>query len=138
MPQENRILTANFGGSIDASSKRTFVSKRIDLPFRVKKIRAFFGADTEWKTRIYLFISPDAEAPTTKAPNGTNILTQLSQQVYLTSGGGIHEFQQETGVEQSGMYLKVYVDNTDTFSHNIAVTITIEIIYPEKVKPETK
>lgn len=134
MNNHNRIITASFHDTVVAGANKTLVSNRIDLPFTTKRIRAAFAPGVNRTLRLFFFISPDADVPTTHEPGGTNILAQLGPQRYIVGEDCVVDFVHETGSLESGKYLKVYAENTDAFDHTIDVQITVEIIPRENIK----
>jgi len=136
MKETSRLVTSSFHDTVAASSKKTLVSNKINLPFRTKRIRAAFAPGTERLLRLYFFISPDEEAPTTKPPTGMNVLTQLGPQAYIVGDDTIVDFQHELEQKVSGMNLKIYADNLDTYPHTIDAQITVEIFPEEEVEQE--
>lgn len=136
MREKPRLTTASFHGTVAASSKLTLVSNRIDLPFKTKRIRAAFAPGTNRLLRLYFFVSPDESAPTTEEPTGSNVLREMGPQGYITGDDNIVDFQHELEQEFSGMYLKVYADNIDTYEHTIDAQVTVEILPREEEEEE--
>lgn len=124
-----RKVTVSFFDSVDANSKKTLVSKRINAPFETKRFRVSFPPGVHRLMKLYFFISPDAEAPTTKQPTGDNILAQTGQVVYITGDNEIKDFEMEALEYTKGKYIKVYAVNDDTYEHTIDAQITLEFLY---------
>lgn len=136
MKPKSRLVTASFHGTVAANSRLTLVSNKIDLPFSTKRVRAAFAPGANRLLRLSFWISPDPSAPITDDVTGTNILTQLGPQLYVTGDDNIVDFQHEIGIEVAGKYLKVHAENLDTNPHTIDVQITVEIFPWEEVKKE--
>lgn len=123
-----RIVTIPFFGTVAASSKKTLCSKRIDYPIRTLRIRAGFAAGCNRLLRLYFFISPDDETPTTPFPTGMNIFAELGESVYLVGDDNIVDLDHMSEALTGGNYLKIFADNTDTFEHAIEAQITVEML----------
>lgn len=130
----SRITAISFYSTVDASSKKTLVSKRINTPFCVKKIRAYFGSAADYGLNLSFFVSPDSAAPTDARPNGTNLLAEYGQVSYITGDGQNKLIEIETEVYRKGHYLKVYAENGTAATVKIDALITIEIIEEERVR----
>jgi len=123
------LQTVSFKGTVNASSEKTLVSKRINLPFTFKSVRIYFPYGSELKTQYKIFYSTDDSAPSSGEPSGTNIFGTLGQVNYIVGEDGWIEVQDETEVKVSGSYIKVYVNNTDTYTHTIVAVVTIDVKY---------
>lgn len=128
MKNQNRLQTCSFHSTVAASSKKTLVSNKIDLPFRTKRIRAAFAPGCDRLLQLSFYISPDDSDPTIEAPTGDNIFAMLGPQTYIVGDDNIVDFVHEIDIAVAGRYLKVYANNTDTYEHTIDVQITLEII----------
>lgn len=132
-----REVTISFAGSVDANSKKTFVSKRINVPFSTKRVRCSFPPGVNRTMKLYFYVSPDPSAPTTEAPTGYNILAQTGQATYIIGDDDIKDFQMEVFETTRGQYIKVYAVNDDTHEHTIDVQITVEFSYLSEIaRPE--
>lgn len=127
-----RLVTISFFGQVSASSNKTLVSQRINVPFRTTRIRASFAPGVDRLMRLYFYISPDPSAPTASAPTGYNILAQTGQATYISGDNEVKDFQMEIMEITRGQYVKVYAVNEDTYEHTIDVQITVEFAYLEK------
>jgi len=126
-----RLVTISFFGTVAASSNKTLVSKRINVPFQTKRVRVSFAPGVNRLMKLYFYISPDPSAPTTAAPTGYNILAQTGQAEYITGDDEYKDFQMEIQEVTKGQYVKVYAVNEDTYEHTIDVQITVEFTYIE-------
>ena len=132
-----RLVTISFFDTVDASSKKTLVSQRINVPFRTTRIRASFAPGVNRLMKLYFYISPDPSAPSTEAPTGYNVLAQTGQATYISGDNDVKDFQMEIMETVRGQYLKVYAVNEDTYPHTIDVQITVEFAYlEERAKPK--
>lgn len=127
----DRTTTISFFGTVDADSKKTLVSKRIAVPFGVRRISASFIAGTNRTMKLYFFVSPDPSAPTTTKPTGTNVLTQHGHRRYITGDDERKELFVEVEFKERGYYLKVYADNEDNFPHTIDAQMMIRLREPK-------
>lgn len=126
-----KLQTISFFGTVNASSNLTLVSKRITAAFKTKIVRASFAPGTNRLLLLRFFISPDPTAPTTAVVSGVNILAAIGHVNYITGDDEFKEFPHEVIQREAGMYLKVYAENTDGFSHTIDTQVTIEYIDEE-------
>jgi len=124
-----RLVTISFFGMVAANSKKTLVSKRLNVPFATRIVRCSFPPGVNRLMKLYFFVSPDEVAPTTKEPTGYNILAQTGQAVYITGDNESKKFPMEIEEFTKGRYVKVYAVNEDTYEHTIDVQITIEFLY---------
>lgn len=129
--ETTRLQTISFFGTVDASSNKTLVSKRIEVPFKVKEIACSFADGVNRLLNLEFYISPDKSAPTAKPLTGTNILASLGQVGYLTGNNERKRQMVEIEKTSAGQYLKVFANNEDTYDHTIDAQITIELIYKE-------
>ena len=128
-----RAVTISFFGKVSAGSKKTLVSRRINVPFGTKRVRASFAPGVNRLMQLYFYISPDPSAPTTSPPTGYNILAQTGQADFITGDDEIKDFQMEIMELTRGQYVKVYAVNEDTYPHTIDVQITVEFAYLEEI-----
>lgn len=132
-----RMVTVSFFNKVAANSKKTLVSKRINVPFGTKRVRCSFPPGANRLLKLHFYISPDPSAPTTGPPTGYNILGQTGQVEYIAGDNEIKDFQMEVMEPARGQYVKVYAENEDTYEHTIDVQITVEFAYLEqRGKPE--
>jgi hypothetical protein len=117
------VMTAAFYSTVDANSKKTLVSERINSPFQTRRIVASFALNTARKLRLHFFISPDDDNPTTTYPNGVNLLQLVGQVDYLVGDDEQKDIRFEVPESLSGMWLKVYANNTDNVEHTIDAQI---------------
>jgi len=137
MPKEKtRLQTIPFFDMVSGKTNKTLVSKKINVPFRVKEIAASFAPGVNRLMNLEFYVSPDDSAPTTKPLTGINILASLGHVGYITGDDEFKEMAVEMETISSGYYLKIFSDNTDTFEHTIDAQVTIELIYKEPKTPE--
>jgi len=127
-----RLQTIAFFGTVSAGAKKTLVSKRINVPFRIKQIACSFAPGVNRLMNLEFYFSPDNSAPTAKPLTGTNILAALGHVGYLTGDNERKVMDVEIDTVTAGYYLKVFADNTDTYDHTIDGQITIELHYEEE------
>ena len=116
-----------FTGAAASQANKTLVSKRINSPYRIKKIRVAFDANCNNTVNIYPFISFDAEAPTAAAPAGQNILAEFGQADYFNGDGDVFDIDLDHEVEKQGTYLKMYITNSAESTPYVHVQVAIEI-----------
>lgn len=126
-----QTLTISYVGSVDADSNLTLVSQRIGKPFRVEKIVAHFALNTNRTLQLSFYLSPDEEAPTAAPPNGYNLLADVGQVDYIVGDDESKALETQAYAYTSPVWMKVYAENTDGFTHSIDVQITISYITPE-------
>ena len=119
-------VTLPFNGSVSAGSQLTLVSKRLNFPFTVKKLIASFALGTDRTLEISYFLSRDNSAPTTTKPSGLNLLSLYGEDTFLTGDDDKKEFPHSVDMPESGSYIKVHANNTDTFTHTIDAQVIIE------------
>lgn len=126
--KEPLTQTISFLGFVPPNSNRTFVSQRLTLPFKTKKIAASFTPGVWRLLNLQFFLSRDPEAPTLAPPQGVNILSSHGQVNFLTGDEDRKELEHEVEFSESGGYVKVYATNTDTFEHVVDAQVTIQFI----------
>lgn len=131
---EKRLLTVNLRATLIANTAATYISQRIDYPFRTKIVRAKFALNQAGLVRLYIYISPDASTPITLPLTGQNLLAQLLNTPYIAGDDETKEYEAELLTTHRGMYIKVFADNTDVNAHTIDVQVTIEVEYPTKLR----
>ncbi len=111
---------------------KTLVSKRLDFPYTITKVRIDFARETRKKLQIKVFVSNDDEVPSSGEPHGYNVFHDFSQAEYVV---GDEPLEVDVGfkVKRQGTYIKVYGNNTDTFPKTIDVKVTIDM--PEEYVP---
>ncbi len=124
---ENDLKTIVFIGTCSANSEKTLVSDRISSPFTIVDLSFHFALNTNRTLQLKPFIAPDNHAPSSGEPNGYNPLEEYGQANYVTGDDQTKFFRHNFTVEESGSYLKIYANNTDSFDHTIDVHITIKI-----------
>ncbi len=62
------------------------------------------------------------------------MLQDYGQVDYVVGNDDTKDMQQDVSMHESGSYLKVYAQNSDTFDHTIDAQVTIE----EKERTESK
>jgi hypothetical protein len=120
------MKTVSFFGTCTASSTKVLVSKHIGHPYEVKRISARFANGCNNLITNEFYISPDSDAPSTGKPNGISLLKDYGQVDYVTGNDDTKKMEHDVEMPESGSYLKVYADNSDTFDHSIDVQIEIE------------
>ncbi|MBT9175228.1 MAG: hypothetical protein DDT22_00902 [candidate division WS2 bacterium] len=130
--ETTRLQTIAFFGRVPANARRTITSKRIEVPFRVKKVTASFAPGVNRLMNLEFYISPDDSAPTVKPLTGINILGTLGHVGFLTGDDGIKSHEVEMETITAGYYVKVFANNRDAFAHTIDAQVLIELIYQEK------
>ncbi len=123
-----RLSTISFFDTVDANSNKTLVSKRITQKFTIKRIQASFALNTNRTLKLRFFISDTLEAPTTKQPEGLNVLKQLGQVDYIVGDDEPKDFEIEIREFTKGARIKIYAENIDAFEHTIDCQVTIQLI----------
>ena len=125
---QNQKQTISFFGTVAAAANVTLVSQRITAAFRTKIIRASFAPGVQRLMRLFFSISRDPSAPTTKFPEGTNILASTGQVTFITGDDEFKTFPHEVETQEAGAFVKVFAENTDAAEHTIDTQVTIEFI----------
>ena len=121
-----RKATYFFLGTCDALSEKTLVSDRVFHPFVTRKFLISFALNTQRLLRIKVFIDDDKEVPTSGEPSGLNLFSSYGNVDYVVGDGATLEFEHEVHIDQRGMWIKVYAQNMDNYSHTIDVAVVIE------------
>jgi hypothetical protein len=128
MQAVGREVVISFFGSVSANSNTTLVSKLVNVPFRVRRIRASFPPGVNRLMTLKYYISQDKSAPTTEPPQGVNILAQLGQVTFITGDDEWKDLPNEVDFIVSNGFLKVYAENSDVFEHTIDTQLVIELL----------
>lgn len=125
------LLTLAFAGTVSSGGELTLSSKLLNFPFMIRTLHSSFALGNDRTTQIRFFLSPDKSTPTTGHPSGQDLLLAYSQVPYLTGDDEYKTFPHEIPVRESGSFLKVHANNTDTFDHTIDAQIIIDTDPPE-------
>lgn len=128
MKIEGRLVVIPFAGTVAASATSVLVSKRINVPFRVKRIRISFPLNMNRTVQFYPMISSDNDAINTANPTGVYIFAQLGQVEYLVGDDEVKDLPVELDVAESGQYIKLRVVNADTFEHTVDAQMIVELL----------
>ncbi len=128
MEQQGRQTVISFYGTVAAAATAVLISKRINVPFRVRRVRVSFPLNTNRTVQISFLIAEDNDATNTAAPTGANILAQLGQVEYLVGDDEIKDLPVELEVEASGKYIKLRAVNSDTFEHTVDAQMIVELL----------
>lgn len=122
-----RTETIHFADLAASSANKTLVSKRIDVKYRIKRMKLFFDSGCDLTVKIYPFISKDPEAPTTAPPAGQNIIGEFSQSDFVYGDAQNVEFVLDHAVIDKGTYIKLYITNSAVSTPHIMGNVSIEI-----------
>lgn len=122
----DRVVTLTFHGTVAANSNVTLVSKRITFPFITEEFVAHFALNTNKQLRAEWFISPDDSAPTSKPISGTSVLGQLGQVAYVVGDDETVTIPYRVRILEMGMYIKLFLENLDSYEHSIDGHATLE------------
>jgi hypothetical protein len=135
MPTEiRRLQTIAFFDTVPGSSAKTLCSKRIEVPFKIKSIRAAFAPGVNRLMNLEFYVSPDDSTPTKKPLTGINILESLGHVGYITGDDEWEEHPVEVEEKSAGAYVKVFADNRDVYEHTIDAQVLIELYYLESTE----
>ena len=118
-------VTLPFNGEVAANSIKTLVSGHITFPFTTEEFRAHFALNTNKKLRLRFFISSDDSAPTALPVGGQSIFLPVGQVDYLVGDDSTVTVKYRVQIDQSGTYLKVVAENTDSYLHTIDAYVEI-------------
>lgn len=125
------LISIPFAGVCAAGSTLVLVSKRISVPFITKEILASFPLNCNRLLQLEYFISLDPEAPTTGRPQGISLFSLYGNVTYIVGDDEIKIFRNEIKQKESGSYIKIYANNTDTFPHTVDSIVLIEAEFNE-------
>jgi len=128
METNGRLATIPFFSTVAASATAVLISKRINVPFKVKAVRVSFPLNMNRTVQFSFFVSDDNDTINTARPTGANIFAQLGQVEYLVGDDETKELPVELEVEQAGKYIKLMVVNADTFEHTIDAQMIVELL----------
>jgi len=131
---EKRLLTVNFRATLAAGVAATYVSQRIDYPFRTKTVRAKFALNQNGLLHIYTYVSPDSSTPAALPLTGQNLLGQLLSIPYIAGDDETKVYEAELITTHRGMYIKIFADNVDVNPHTVDVQVTVEVEYPTELR----
>jgi len=121
------MKTVSFFGTCPARGSIVLVTPKITYPYVVKKIHCRFPLGCENKLKLRFYVSRDDDAPSSGAPNGYSMLREHGQVDYIVGDNDEKTMEHEVEVTERGSWLKVYGENSDYFSHQIDVQITIQV-----------
>lgn len=122
-----RKAIVNFNGLAASAANVTFVSKRIDTPYRIKRVRLKFDSDCDNTVKISPFVSLDPEAPAATAPQGYNLLSEYGHRSYFLGDGNLVNLDVNIPVTDRGTFLKLYIENSAATTPYVYCQIVIEI-----------
>lgn len=122
MPQ----VTLPFNGLVTANGELTLVSKRLTFPYAIKRLVTSFALGTNRTLQVRFFMSLDKSAPPSGQPTGLDLLSLYGEDSYLVGDDEKKDFPHEIEVPESGSYIKVYGNNTDSFDHTMDAQVIIE------------
>lgn len=117
-----------FGGAVPASpSHHTFINGPIPFKFRIKEIVIPEWTGTNDQHRYYFLYSRNRDVGTTGPPAGDNILEQYSIVPYISNTGGFIPMKIPMNylVDETGVYLKVHVENQAAAAGSIYIIVKI-------------
>jgi len=121
-----KVQTISYFGVVGPLANLTLMSQKITSAFKVKRIRASFPSGVNRLMRLNFFLVGTPEAPTTRAPIGTNVLQSRGQVAFITGDDNVIEFDHEIISPDANKYVAVYAENADVFLHTIECQVTIE------------
>ncbi len=123
-----RRVTILLDGTVLSNAEKTLVSKRLPFYFKSHRFAVTFPLNTNRTVQATFFQSFDPSAPSSGKPLGTPIFAQLGAVEYMTGDDETVVVRHETVTFQAGAFLKLYLNNTDGFNHNIFAFAELEII----------
>ena len=114
-----------FKDTVSASSEKTAVSKRIPFPYLIKNVKIYFPPGSELLTQYKIFVAGDDSAPATGEPSGDNVFGTLGQVSYFVGDNSWIDMDADFLVQESNTFLKVYINNTDSWDHTLICLITL-------------
>ena len=115
-----------FFGTVTAGNRITMVSQKIAFPYILDQIRLKYALGHNGLVQHSIFVSRDAEAPTTGEPTGRNVLLQYGSVGYVCGDDDVEVISDQTIVDEMPTWIKIHVYNTDAFDHTANVLITID------------
>ena len=120
------MKTVSFHGTCAAGATVVLVSKRIGHPYEVKHITCTFAPGCDNLMQVKFYTSYDDEAPAAAEPSDISMLRDYGQVDYVIGNANQKRMEHDLEVNNSGSYLKVYANNSDTFDHSVDVQMEIE------------
>jgi len=127
------LHSLSFYGTVTAGNRITAVSQKLSFPYIMDRIRLKYALGHAGTVQHSIFVSRDAEAPTTAPPTGRDILAQYGSVNYVVGDDDVEVIDDQTIVDESPTWLKVHVYNTDAFDHTYNVLMTIDDRRPSPV-----
>ena len=118
-------VTLPFYGTVGANSIKTLVSGHLTFPFTTEEFRAHFALNTNKTLRLRFFMSPDDSAPTSFPVGGNSIFLPVGQVDYLVGDDETVVVRYRVEIAESGTFLKVVAENTDSYDHTIDAQVEI-------------
>jgi hypothetical protein len=117
--QELDVMTIVYRGTVERNSVKTLVSGHINFPFNIERIRAQFPLNTNCTVRVRVFISPDNSDPASIDQTGHNLLKPIGQVDYIEGDDEVVEIPYRVYSAVSGMWVKIVLENLDSYEHTI-------------------
>lgn len=130
VPQD--LVTLPFNGTVAANSAKTLCSKYITTPFTTEEFRVHFALNTNKLLRIKFIISPDDSTPTSDLHTGHPVLSVMGQSDYLVGDDEQKVVPHRLKVKDRGVFIKVFADNRDSFTHTIDAQVLLSLTIPKE------
>jgi len=108
----------SFFMEVGVGSQKSVVSKRINYPFILKKVRVYFPEGCELKVEVQVIVSDDKSLPADIPPPGINIFQMLGEENMIRGNGNVIETECDLRFGERGKYIKFYCDNTDAIEEH--------------------
>ena len=121
-----KMITIPLHGSVTAGARVTLVSRRLSFPYIIRKVRVSCALGHERTVEHYFYVDYDDSAPTTAPTMQENILAPHSPYPYLVGDDNEVVAEVSENVYVKGTYLKLHGSNSDTSTHTLDGSFTIE------------
>jgi len=122
-----RVIPLNFYTSVAPGTKKSVVIKRrLDFKYKVRFMACRHDLNDQQKTKVAFFVNRQANAVSGVEPDGVNLIKEYSQHDYFVGDGEVRHMRIDHDVHDEGTYIHMYVENTDTFTHEVWGYVEIE------------
>lgn len=119
------LVTLPYYGVVAANAVKTLVSGHLTYPFTTEEFRCHFALNTNKTLLIRFFVSPDDSEPTSLPVTGHSIFSPAGQVDYIVGDDETVIVKYRVEIPESGMFVKVVAENTDSYEHSIDACVQI-------------
>ena len=123
--KQSRTPLIFYDAAVGTSTRVTLVSSQLPDPYRVVEAQIAFPVGIEEQLRVSLFVSYDAQAPTTVDPEGTRMFSEYGSTNYIAGDGVVFTIPLDVVVRDRETFLKVHAQNTDASNTHPCTVVLI-------------